>query len=301
MIRQLYSAAAALAGEGASDKVVPGTGPAAWLTVFVAAVMGFLAVFSMALAVSTDRLAERWSADLGRVATVQVTGTPDTLDALTDATMRILEETPGVAFARMLSDEEQAALLEPWLGPDLPFDTLPVPRLIEVVPGNPPYDVEGLGLRLAGELPGVRLDDHGRWRAPLVAAATRIRTLGYVALGLIAAATAALVVLATRSTLATNAPVIEVLRLLGARDAFIARAFVRRLTLRTGLGAVVGASLAASALALVPAPPDQSGLLVDLGFQGWQWIWPIAVPFGAAFIAFWATRQSTLSRLRGSM
>ena len=50
---------------------------------------------------------------------------------------------------------------------------------------------------------------------------------------LIGATMAAMITLAARAALATNAEVIRVLRLVGAKDSYIARAFVRRFTLRT--------------------------------------------------------------------
>jgi len=39
----------------------------------------------------------------------------------------------GVREARVVSDEEVAAMLSPWLGPDAALDSLPVPELIDVV------------------------------------------------------------------------------------------------------------------------------------------------------------------------
>ena len=45
-----------------ADRIVPPTGIAAQLTVFVAGAMAFLTVFALALLVATDRLADRWSA-----------------------------------------------------------------------------------------------------------------------------------------------------------------------------------------------------------------------------------------------
>ena len=87
---------------------------------------------------------------------------------------------------------------------------------------------EGLRLRLAAEAPGAVLDDHTRWRRPLVRAAERLRMLGWASILLIAATTAAMITLAANAALAANAQVIGVLRLVGARDAYIARAFERR-------------------------------------------------------------------------
>lgn len=106
--------------------------------------------------------------------------------------MEVLVTTPpGVKDARPpLSDEEQFALLEPWFGPDLPLDTLPIPRLIEVIEEGEGYDADGLRARLAGEAPGgAVLDDHARWREPLVNAANRLRSLGGLLSILLIAAT----------------------------------------------------------------------------------------------------------------
>ena len=142
------------------------------------------------------------------------------------------------------------------------------------------------------------LDDHTRWRDPLIEAANRLRFLGIVALLLIGASTAAMITLAAQAALATNAKVIGVLHLIGARDAFITRAFVRRYTLRTTVGAAFGTFVGMIAIATMPGAAEEGGFLRGLGFSGWQWIWPLAIPVIAAIIAFWATRMATLRTLR---
>jgi cell division transport system permease protein len=122
----------------------------------------------------------------------------------------VLEQTPGVESARAITDEEQRALLEPWFGPDLPVEDLPVPRLIEIVETRPRATMQpGLRQRLAAEAPGAVLDDHTRWREPLAEAAGRLRLLGWVSLVLIAGAMAALITLAAQAALSANAPVIR--------------------------------------------------------------------------------------------
>ena len=51
-------------------------------------------------------------------------------------------------------------------------------------------------LRLQAEAPDAVLDDHTAWRRPLVSAANRLRLLGLLSLGLIAATAAAMISLA---------------------------------------------------------------------------------------------------------
>ncbi|EPX85500.1 Cell division protein FtsX [Salipiger mucosus DSM 16094] len=227
-------------GDSRADRVVPPTGFTARLTVFTAAAMAFLAVLALALSLAAGRLATTWGDELARASTVRISAPEGQGAAQVEAALRVLEQTPGVASARALTNDEQRALLEPWFGPDLPLEDLPVPRLIEVIETSEGYDGAGLRLRLQAEVPGAVLDDHTRWRRPLVTAATRLRLFGWVSLGLIAAAVGAMVTLAANAALAANAQVIAVLRLVGATDTYIARAFVRRFTLRALGGAAVG-------------------------------------------------------------
>jgi len=295
---RLARIAALVGGDARADRVVPPSGATAWLTLFTAAAMAFLAVFALALALATGRLADRWSGALAATATVRISAPAEQMAVQTRRVLDILAVTPGVASARALDPAETQRLLEPWFGPGLPVDSLPIPQLIEVNETPAGIDPEGLRLRLVAEAPGALLDDHRRWRRPLVAAADRIRTLGLLSLLLIGGATAAMITLAARAALAANDRVIRVLRLIGARDAYIARAFVRRFTLRAVAGAAVGTAAGMIAVALLPAATDEGGFLTGLGFQGMGWLWPLAIPPLAGIVAFWATRVAALGELR---
>nr|WP_256471800.1 cell division protein FtsX [Oceanicola sp. 502str15] len=288
---------ALLQGDGQADRVVPPTGFTANLTLFTAGAMAFLAVFALALSLATGRVASRWSDELARSATLRISAPADQQAAQAARALEVLESTPGIASARQLSEEEQRELLAPWLGVDLPLEELPVPVLIEVVEGAG-LDVAGLKARLAGEVPGAVYDDHSRWRAPLIRAASRLRLLGIVALALIATSTAAMITLAAGSALAANARVIATLRLVGAKDTYIARAFVRRFTQRALVGAAVGTSAAMLALAMLPRADTAGGFLTGLGFTGAGWLLPLVVPVLAAATAFFATRAAALRTLR---
>jgi cell division transport system permease protein len=278
--------------------VVPPSGPTAWLTTATAAAMAFLAVFALALSLASGRLADRWASALDRSATVRISAPMDQMALQTAAVLDVLSTTPGIASARALDLAEQQKLLEPWFGPDLPVDALPLPQLIEVTEGPEGYDREGLRQRLQAEAPGAVLDDHTRWRQPLAAAADRLRTLGYISVILIGGAMAAMITLAARAALAANSQVIRVLRLVGAKDTFIARAFVRRFTLRATGGAAIGTILGMAAVFVLPAQDEAGGFLTGLGFQGTTWLLPLLLPPLAALVAFLATRTAAMANLR---
>lgn len=286
-------------GDAQADRVVPPTGYTARLTVFAAGAMAFLAVFALALSMATGRLSDRWSSELARTSTLRISAPQGQAAAQTDAALRVLQTTPGVGTARALTPQEQRALLEPWFGPDLPVETLPIPQLIEIVEDDDGFDAAGLRARLQAEVPGAVLDDHTRWRAPLVRAADRLRFLGAVSLALIALATAAMISLAAGSALAANARVIQTLRLVGARDSYIAQAFVRRFTLRALTGAAAGTLAGGVAIALLPRADTAGGFLTGLGFQGIEWGVLIGVPVLAAGVGYVATRAAALRVLRG--
>ena len=282
-----------------ADRVVPPTGFTATLTVFAAGAMAFLAVFALALSLAAGRLADRWADELARSATLRISAPADQMATQTDTALRVLRQTPGVASARALSDAEQSALLAPWFGADLPIDQLPVPRLIEVIETETGFDAAGLRLRLAAEVPGAVLDDHTRWRAPLVEAAGTLRRLGLFSILLITGTMAAMITLAANSALSANGQVIEVLRLVGARDRYIARAFVRRFTLRAFLGATGGMLLGVLAVSLLPEASTDGGFLTGLGFQGVGWLSPLAIPVLGAVVAYASTRYAADRVLKG--
>ena len=285
---------ALLSGDGSADRVVPPSGFTAHLTLFAAGVMTFLAVFALALSLATGRLADRWGDELARASTIRISAPPDQIQAQTEAALRVLDTTEGVSSARPLTTDEQRSLLAPWFGANVPVEALPIPQLIEVIETSDGFDSAGLRLRLSAEAPGAVLDDHTRWRRPLVAAANRLRALGFLSILLIGGAMAAMIPLAANAALAANAQVIEVLRLVGAEDRYIARAFVRRFTLRTATGALVGMLLGIVAILFLPSAQEEGGFLTGLGFQGGQWLWPILLPPVAALVAFLATRRAAL-------
>jgi len=276
--------------------IVPGSGYTAALTWAASAAMAFLAVFALALALGAGRLAERWNATLAMTATLRLSAPAAQIGQQTAAALEILRTTPGVAGVRLIDAEEQRALLEPWFGPDLPVEALALPRLIEIVEGPGGFDPLALRLRLAGEAPGAVLDDHSRWRRPMVQAAATLRALAVAAVLLVAVALAAMVTLAAGFALSANAQVIRALRLVGARDAFIARAFTRRFALRALVGSVAGTVLGILPLAWLPR--DIGGMLAGLGPAGTDWLAMAAIPVLATAVAWLATRLAAIRVLR---
>ena len=285
-----------LRGETQADRVLPPSGRAAVPTLLATAVLAFLAVIALALVLAAGRLADRWGDELSTTATVRLPASADGA-AQVDAALRVLEAAPGVARARALDPGAQAELLAPWFGRDLPLDLLPVPRLIAVTETAAGIDAPALRQSLAEAVPGAVLDDHSGWRRPLAGAATRLGVLGWLSLSLIAAGMAATILLAAQGLLSANVQVVAVLRMLGARDGHIARAFMRRVAAQALAGAAIGAVLGLLAVLLMPGARIEGGVLTGLGLRGWHWLWPLAIPPGAGGLALIVTGVAARRKL----
>ncbi|HUS95108.1 MAG TPA: ABC transporter permease, partial [Hyphomicrobiaceae bacterium] len=122
-----------------------------------------------------------------------------------------------------------------------------------------PPNFEGLKTGLAKQFTGVTLDDHRHWQLQ-IRTVTRSFALGGLAiLLLVGAATTAIIVSATRSAMASNREIVEVLHFVGATDRFIAREFERHflsLGVRAGL---LGAGLAMAVFFLMPTAVELLG------------------------------------------
>ena len=284
-------------GGGGEPPVVPRSGWAAALITLAAMAMSFLAILTLAAGMAADRLAQSWRSDLAGVATVRVTAPPEAMEArITDALV-VLGGASGIVAARVLSDAEHQALLEPWLGAGDWLADLPVPRLIEVeIAGDGP-DPAALQAQLDQAAPGALYDGNAAWRGPLLRAATALKRLAWAATALVALAAAGMVALAARATLAGNAEVVRVIRLIGGEDGFIEGAFVRRLTARAALGGLAGALIGCGALALMPELAPGTALAVSLGpdREGWA-VLLAGVPAAIALIA-WATARHSVRLL----
>ncbi|MBL9009922.1 MAG: ABC transporter permease [Alphaproteobacteria bacterium] len=259
----------------------------------VMAIMSFLACLTLALALGAARLAETWERGLTGQATVQILETPGiALEVQVTAALEVLNATPGIASARVMSAAESAELLKPWLG-DADLSAVPVPALIAVTldPARP-LDADALRARLSAAAPGASFDDHSRWNAGLTAASSAIGWGAYAILALIALAASASVVFAARAALQAHRDVVDVLHMTGARAAFIAREVQWRFFMLggwAGLAGLAGAAALAGA-ALLAADGPEAAFLPMLAPPWRDLVWLAAVPAAAAAIAMTTAR-----------
>jgi cell division transport system permease protein len=222
--------------------LIPRDSVAGRALVVVIAIMTFLACLTAGAALLVADASQAWRSDVLRDATIQVKPGPnDDVDSLVAKTVAIAAQAPEVESAHAYSKAESEKLLEPWLGAGLDLSQLPVPRLIVVrLRSQRSEDLATLRSALASAVPQANLDDHRIWAARLGAMADAVVILAAALFVLMIVAMGTAIGFATRGAMAGNREIIEVLHLVGASNAFIAKEFqghFRRLGLR---GAMIG-------------------------------------------------------------
>ena len=222
--------------------IVPPQSVAGRALTLVVAIMAFLACITIGAVTIVREAAHDWQNDLVREVTVQIRPV-DGVDMVReiDKTIALVQEFPGVGAVRALSDEETKALLRPWLGAGLDLESLPVPRIVTVQLDAPDrVDFAELRRAIHTQIEGGSIDDHSVWTARLASMAGAVVYGGFAILVLVMTAMVLSVVFATRSAMAGNREVVEVLHLVGAEHDFIAREFQRHFLLLGLKGGLIG-------------------------------------------------------------
>ena len=170
---------------------------------------------------------------------------------------------------------------------------------VRLLPGTP-VDLDAVAREVAAIAPGARLDNHQVWLSRLSALGRTVQLASGFIVALVAAAAAGTVIFATRAGLAVHREVIEVMHMIGARDAYVARQFqahAMSLALRGGLlGAILGTATLAVFVQL--ARPLEGPLVPAASLGTATWATVIALPVLAAIIATFTARVTVLRTLK---
>ena len=209
---------------------------------------------------------------------------------------------PGVLAASQVPEAEVRATLQSWLGPEAASAGLPLPALIDV-DLQPGADPARLTADVRRAVPQARVLAYSEQLGPVTRS---LRALQWLALGLVllmAAATAATVVLATRGAFDSHRSTVEIMHGIGATDEQLARLFQRRLARDALVGGVVGEAAAAVVLVLVRTIPGS--LLSDLGggpvLRPLDWALLSLLPLLGTLVAMLVARTTVLKALRQAL
>jgi cell division transport system permease protein len=269
---------------------------------WIMAIMLFLTALAAALGLATLTATTLLDRQLVGRLTVQIVEPSAPLrTAQTAATIAALRAMPGVRDAVEVDRDRLARLLRPWLGADGADPELPIPAMIDVdLASGTNAGVAAVQAAVSRAAPSARVDRHESWMSPVSSFMRLVTWLTAGLVALIAAATAAVVILATRASLETHRETIEVLHMLGSTDIQLARLFQRRIALDTLIGGAAGTMLAAIVAAAMGARLATLGsdLLDGLTLGQRDWAVLAMLPFAFALLATVAARYAVMGALR---
>ncbi len=280
--------------------------PASRFLAWIVGGLVHLAVLACAVAVlaqgAVDRLAER-----PRIVTVALPAVDDPAEGEAElARVRaLLEELPGVAWTALVSKDELDKLVEPWIGsiaPELRAE-LALPRLLDVrfQPGVVP-DLAELAHKVRAVAPAAAIDETSPGGGAAEQIARRLIWLGGAAGLLVLLTLVVAVVVVTRTSLDLHEETVDLLRLLGAPDRYVARQFEQHAMASALRGGSVGfATALALVVALLHLPALWGTRLVPVDPRPLDWIVLAITPVLCALLVTLSARLAAtvgLARLR---
>lgn len=260
------------------------------------AAMAFLAALAIGGWTGAASLARDWQTGAASSLTVQVPEPED--QARATRVLALLQQTQGVTGAHRLSPAELNTLLRPWLGTDARQLDLPLPAVIAVQLDDPPPNLASLRNELQAAAPGTLLEQEEVWAKRLARLVRSLQACAALMLLIVAAVSAAVIMVATRGGLASRRDAIDIVHGLGATDSYIAARFAGRAASLAVIGGAVGAVMALPALlalAHIAAPfsaaPDTTDALALLPPGLWMVLAGLPLVSGAIG---WLTAQATV-------
>jgi len=275
------------------------SGPMPW----VIAIMLFLTLLVAAAGLTLADAARKGGDDLAQQVTVQIIESdPVARAAQRAAVAKRLRATRGILEVTAVPDTEVRNLLEPWLGTGVVDADIPVPALVDIRLSAVPDDssLKRLEQILQPVAPNTRIDSHSSWMVPFFNLMSALVWLAVAVLVLLLLATAAVVILAVRSSLNTHRETIQIMHMMGGTDVQAARLFQRRVALDALLGGSVGFIAAAAVILLLGArfAAVEPGLLAVAAFPWYGWAVLALIPLAVMGLAMLMARWTVLSALK---
>lgn len=272
------------------------------------ALMTVLAILGLAATFALSEMTARWSSGLENRMTVEIPaeGADGKLipaadvKAMTEKAVQMLEGHPAIADADAMSEEEVGALVAPFLGEDLVMDSIPLPGLVSVtVQDGAHIDVPALERRLKTIAPQGRVDTHESWLKDVTRFTGALQFAAALLTLIIGATTLVAVAGGVKSKMAVHKDELELLHLMGASDAYIARQLERHTLWLAVQGGIIGLLLGAGLLVLIGYLSGEMGvtLLPDFTLGTAQKTALAALPLVIALLAMGTARTTVLRTL----
>lgn len=212
-----------------------------------------------------------------------------------------LKNYPGVVSLQQVEPEKLREMLKSWTGEQVNSSSFPVPTLLDVsLDPRQKVDLDILRQRLRAYSADITLEDHNVWSQKLVAFSHSLHLVTLLIGAFILLCVTLVVGLVTKSSLQAYSETLDILRLLGAKNVYIARIFQRQILISAFWGGLWGVALS------IPTTYAFIMMMKYLGLGGLAWghvLWPLlgcvlVVPFIVTFIGLFVSKLTIVFHLR---
>ena len=271
----------------------------------------FIFAITLSGVLSVDAMVNSWNKSILGSITVQIIPINDTNKekalaetlAYQEKAVEFLQSVNGVIKVSPLSDQQLDELLRPWLGDEIDISDLPTPRIIDVKIA-PDADIDFLQLAkdLAIASPQASLDNHKLWLNKLIAFADGLKLIASTILFLVATITSGAIFYTTQMSLGLHRNIIEILHIIGAKDAYIAQQYAKRMAFLGFIGGFIGLFFAIPAIFFIGnlATAIEGGIISDASLTIIDWGIILILPLFSMLISMltaYYTVKRTLKKM----
>ena len=271
----------------------------------------FIFAITLSGVLSVDSMISSWNRSILGSLTVQIIPVNDTDKekaraetlAYEEKAVDFLKSVNGVTKVTPLSDEQLNELLLPWLGDGVDISELPAPRIIDVrISPDADFDFAQLAKDLAAASPQASLDNHKLWLNKLIAFADGLTLIATTILLLVSAITSGAIFYTTQMSLGLHHHIIEILHIVGAKDAYIAQQYAKRMAFLGFIGGIIGLFFAVPAIFFIGnlALAIEGGIITEAGLNFGDWAVILLLPLFSMLIAMltaYYTVKKTLKKM----
>lgn len=268
-------------------------------------------LFSIALAAyfMISAVIKTWNSNIIDGLTVQIMPSEQAISA-DEQTLRIgkvihfFEGLDGVKKVVPVNEEKIKRLIAPWLGANADIDALPLAKLIDVrLYDGKNFDFEKAADNLREIAPYASIDNHGIWLKQLVKSATSLKTLSIFVLTMVLVASVFSIMYAVSTSLKVHQNIIEILHIMGATDAYIAKQYAKRGFVVGLTASLIGMFFSMLCLRVISHLSSglETGLIGSAKLDGLHWFLLLCLPLGVAVLSMLTSYLSVKHTLKEMM
>lgn len=270
--------------------------------------MSLLMVLACSGSFALNEMTSRWSSGLENKITIEI---PPEMDSgaflskkiITKEAQKIadaLENFFAVEHINIMSDDDIAKLISPWIGDDIMIAEIPMPGLIAITLSETNDTIlRTLEKKITAASPYAHIETHHDWLSDLISFANSLKFMALLIIILIATITVTAITIAMQTRMRIYHKDIALLHHMGATDHYIARQFQHHaMTLSaygSGLGTFIG--LMITGILIWSSGQAETKLIPSLSLSINAFLILCLVPICLTLISMIASRVTVLRTL----